>query len=140
MIVIAVLGILAALAIPNFASYMERAKIARAQSDLDMIAQAILLYEIDTGRWPGNQDPAVVKGLLAAGGTFPANNEVSDLTPYLVPNYLPSMPKDPWGNNYFFDTDYTTLDGRRHVVVGSGGPNKSGINVYDADNVIKIIY
>ena len=49
--------------------------------------------------------------------------------------YIQSVPLDPWGKNYFFDT-YYDINGTNYVVVGSFGPNKVGPNLYDADDVI----
>jgi len=52
--------------------------------------------------------------------------------------YIGLIPLDPWGNNYFFDTDYT-VDGNLRVVVGSYGPNGVGLNLYDSDDIIRIM-
>jgi len=52
--------------------------------------------------------------------------------------YLANVPRDPWGNNYFFDNDYT-INQQNVVAIGSFGPNGVGPNNYDADNIILII-
>ena len=67
-------------------------------------------------------------GLLATNDDFP------DWTG----PYLDEMPVDPWGNDYFFDPDYR-IDGVKQMVIGSSGPNGSGLNVYDEDNIIIIL-
>ncbi len=146
MIVIAVIGILAAIAIPNFMAYRERAKIARAQSELKTFQTALIILQLDTNMWPNNIDDAGIAdgtcdsgeigdlrdpdvGLLATNGNFPD---------WAGP-YLDEIPEDPWGNDYFFDPDYR-IDGVKHMVIGSSGPNGSGLNVYDEDNIVIIIY
>jgi general secretion pathway protein G len=147
LIVISIIGILSAIAVPAFHKYIERGRIAKARGDIDMIHKAIILLELDTGLWPGGQPPATV---FSGGGGTP--NEVWDLSTAAAglvaggssfPNwkgpYMPSIPKDPWGNNYFFDSDYT-VNGKKRVVIGSFGPNGVGPNVYDSDDVIKIIW
>jgi hypothetical protein len=48
--------------------------------------------------------------------------------------YLANVPRDPWGNNYFFDNDYT-INQQNVVAIGSFGPNRVGPNNYDADNL-----
>ena len=144
MIVIAIIGILAAIALIVSSSYATRAKVAEATCDLDMIYKAMVLLETDTGEWPGHQ----TIGEVNKGG----GNEVWDLSvgaaglvntdgnfPGWEGPYLPSVPKDPWGNDYFLDTDYQ-IGGVDYLVLGSFGPNGVGQNVYDDDDVIKIIH
>ena len=144
MIVIAIIGILAAIALIGSSSYHTKAKVAEATSDLDTIYKAMILLESDTGQWPGHQTVSQInKG---------AGNEVWDLSvgaaglvitdgnfPDWDGPYLPSVPKDPWGNDYFLDTDYE-INGVDYLVLGSFGPNGVGQNLYDDDDVIKIIH
>lgn len=49
--------------------------------------------------------------------------------------YMPTVSKDPWGRDYFFDPDYH-IEGNKYSVVGSFGPNGIGPNVYDSDDII----
>jgi hypothetical protein len=59
------------------------------------------------------------------------------------------IPEDIWGNNYWFDLDYHCYqenpgceglpDDTQVTVVYSPGPNGSDRNVYDNDNIIKIL-
>jgi general secretion pathway protein G len=145
MIVIAIIGILAAIALIVSSSYHTRAKVAEATSDLDMIYKAMILLESDTGQWPGHK---TISQLEQGVG----NNEIWDLSvkkaglvdtdgnfPGWSGPYLPSMPKDPWGNNYFLDTDYQ-INTVNQIVLGSFGPNGEGPNDYDDDDVIKILH
>ena len=137
MIVIAIIAILAAIAIPQFSAYREKAKVADATSDLKEIQLVIELLASDTEKWPGpnevgetaNQEVwdlnAANAGLVTTNGAFPG---------WKGP-YIASVPKDPWGNNYFFDPDYK-ISGVDYAVVGSFGPNGVGPNQYDSDNVI----
>jgi prepilin-type N-terminal cleavage/methylation domain-containing protein len=141
--VTSVIGILAAIASLSGNTYKEKAKIARAQAEIDRIHKAIVLLELDTGLWPGHQKP----GVSTSG-----SNEVWDLAACsagLLCNdggysnwngpYLTSISKDPWGMDYFLDTDYLT-QGKNRAVLGSFGPNKAGKNMYDSDDVIRVIY
>lgn len=138
MIVIAIIGIIAAIAIPAMSSYTEKAKIAQAVSDLDRIYKAMVLLEVDTEEWPGGVSPGsgnevwdlttASAGLLANDGSF---------SNWAGP-YIDDIPKDPWGHDYFLDTDYD-VDGVDRAVLGSFGPNGVGQNVYDDDDVIKVI-
>jgi hypothetical protein len=55
---------------------------------------------------------------------------------------LKVIPNDPWGHPYFFDTDYDidpTAAVQNAVVIGSYGPNGRGLNLYDSDDIYKIL-
>ena len=139
LVTIAIVGILAAIAIPAYSNYREMAKIAEAKSDLKTIRLAIEILAADTEKWPNQRDVgdaggleawnlnAAAAGLSATDGSYPDWNGP----------YIQSVQQDPWGQNYFFDNDYD-INGTSYVVIGSFGPNKVGPNVYDADDVILV--
>jgi len=52
---------------------------------------------------------------------------------------MKSIPQDPWGNNYFFDTDYDVNGVGTRAVVGSYGPNGVGNNLYDSDDIYYVV-
>lgn len=54
LIVVAIIGILAAIAVPNFLNAQVRAKVARAQSDLRAISTAVEMYSLDNNEPPPN--------------------------------------------------------------------------------------
>ena len=51
LIVVAIIGILAAIAVPNFMNARKRAKIARVQGDFSALANALETYRLDNGRY-----------------------------------------------------------------------------------------
>ena len=144
MIVIAIVAILAAIAIPNFIKYREKAKIADAEAELTTIQFIIMDMALDTGMWPGGKTAGVhipqgsgdehedlslaAMGLTATDGTYPN---------WRGPYYDGPF-KDGWGNNYFFDEDYE-LNGTTVAAIGSYGPNGVGRNQYDDDDIVLII-
>jgi type IV pilus assembly protein PilA len=75
MIVVAIIGILAAVAIPAYQDYVVKAKLAKVQSTLDPLKTAMALYLQEQGDLPGTADAWVSLGLNATGPTRP--NEVS---------------------------------------------------------------
>jgi type II secretory pathway pseudopilin PulG len=137
---IGIVAVLAAIAIPTYSSYKEDAMIARANEELKKIEVAIVTLATDTARWPGAIPIGVVAnaetwdlnassaGIVATDGSFPSWNGP----------YFPSVPQDPWGNNYFFDPDYD-IGGTDFVVLGSFGPNGVGPNLYDSDDVLIVL-
>jgi type IV pilus assembly protein PilA len=146
MVAIAICGVLAAIAVPNYLKYRQKGLIGAATGDLKMIQRKIQDLGHDTGFWP-DRNPA---GVAVPSGTH--GNEIWDLSdpnagltangggffPDWQGPYLTSTFQDPWGRNYFFDSDYN-LDGRTVAAVGSFGPNGCCPNTYDDDDIILII-
>lgn len=145
MIVIAIVGILAAIAIPNFISYREKAMIAQAKAELKAIQLAIQDLALDTGFFPSKDNTKNVYGKIT--GDIEINNLSEDAAGLMATDgkypgwdgpYLTTTPIDPWGRNYFLDHDFE-INGENHVVIGSLGPNGGEINDYDDDDKILII-
>jgi type II secretion system protein G len=76
MIVVAIIGILAAIAIPLYANVQTRARIAKAQADTRTLASAVSMYNAHMGALPaalGDLSTAAVNGLNQSAGPFMAN-------------------------------------------------------------------
>lgn len=136
MIVVLIIGVLVAVAIPAIAKSRDTARAEQAKADLQILSNAILQLAWDTGKWPGGADRNVSSSdetwdlTTAAAGLLSATNSfVGWKGPYLA-----KIPLDPWGSKYFFDPDYR-ISGVNRVVVGSFGPNKAGPNYYDEDDI-----
>ena len=91
MLVVIIIGALAAMIVPRLAGRSEQAKVAVAKADLSNIATALKLYELDNGGFP-----TTAQGLAAL-------RERSTSVP--VPKnwngpYLEKDPVDAWGNVY----------------------------------------
>lgn len=97
LIVVAIIGILAAIAIPNLLTAMQRAKQKRTMADMRTIATAWEARATDTNKYNAAaaacDAPTVVIG-------------VDSLNTYLAPTYVKSFPqKDGWGNGWLFNMD-----------------------------------
>jgi type II secretion system protein G len=140
MIVIAIIGILAAIAIPSYIKHREKGVIARATGDLKKIQRVVQDLGHDTGKWPtGNK-----AGVAGSGDEI---WDLSDPAAGLTANpgwtgwqgpYLTETFQDPWGMNYFFDEDYDP-GGIDVTVVGSFGPDKCCPMSYGGDDIFLII-
>ena len=76
MIVVAIIGILAAIAIPLYANVQTRARIAKAQADTRTLASAVSMYNAHMGSLPAglaNLTTAAVNGLNQSAGPFMAS-------------------------------------------------------------------
>jgi general secretion pathway protein G len=92
MVVIAILGILAALIVPKIMSRPDEARRVAAKQDIGSIMQALNLYRLDNGRYP-TQDQGL-PALVQKPSTDPVPNNWKD------GGYLEKLPNDPWGHPY----------------------------------------
>ena len=79
-IVVAIIGVLAAVAVPNLVGFTDDAKVARIQSDLSAISTATEVYYTKNGAYPGSVAALVEAGLLKSEPKPPAGKEGSAAT------------------------------------------------------------
>ena len=92
MVVIVILGVLAALIVPKVMGRPDEARIVAAKQDIAALSQALKLYRLDNRRYPTTE-----QGLQALV-TKPSLAPVPDN--WKTGGYLEKLPKDPWGNPY----------------------------------------
>ncbi|PIR92603.1 hypothetical protein COU01_00845 [Candidatus Falkowbacteria bacterium CG10_big_fil_rev_8_21_14_0_10_44_15] len=85
LIVVAIVGILAAIAVPNFVNALVRAKIARVQGDLSSIATALAMYHADSNNYPLSVD-------VQTGAILPHTLRLKPLTTPTA--YMAMLPPD----------------------------------------------
>ena len=73
-VVLAIIAVLAAVLTPMVTGYLDQARIVRAQADTRTIADAIKLYNRDTGRWPIYDNSTDNSSDTAAGGKADVGN------------------------------------------------------------------
>jgi len=91
LIVVAIIGVLAAIAVPNFLNAQMRAKVARAQSDMKTIGTALEMYNMDNGAYPTWRWARV-----AGSGDFFHPNVIRFYRLTTPVSYLSSIPNDPF--------------------------------------------
>jgi len=131
----------------------ERGRRMEARAAVEYIYNAIVRLEMDTGKWPGHKTPSKKECNVNDNEICPdgCSYRLSDCRTGLICNSDPSYNyadwrgpyvvrslKDPWENEYFFDTDYYT-ENECVVAIGSYGPNGVGLDQYDEDDVIYIV-
>lgn len=148
LVVIAIIGILASVVLASVNSARENARKTKARAMTKQIRTAIALLEGDSAEWPGHKSIEDIESGASGNEMWDLSAPEAGLvsTDGLFGNwagpYISVIPADPWGNDYFFDTDYDVDSGAGEqwgVVVGSFGPNGVGQNVYDGDNIYEII-
>lgn len=92
MLVLVILGTLAAIVVPKFSGRAEKAKITAARTDISSIELAMSMYEVENGKYPTTED-----GLIALVENL--DNKMDWGGPYLEKG----IPIDPWGNDYIYE-------------------------------------
>ena len=107
LIVVAIIGILAAIAIPNLLTAMQRSKQKRTMADIRSIATAWEAYAVDNNKY------------TAAGYTTLATSvSYGSLSGKLSPSYIKNLPQnDGWGAAY---TYYTDAPGQEYQIISLG--------------------
>lgn len=92
MVVVVILGILAAVVVPRIMDRPDDARIARVKQDIRAIEAALNLYKLDNFYYPTTQ-----QGIEALVSPPSGEPQAKNWKPG---GYIGQMPKDPWGNPY----------------------------------------
>ena len=90
MVVLVIIGVLAALIVPNMLDRADDARVTAARTDVNNLMQALKLYKLDNQRYPTGEQG--LQALLTRPTAGPA-----------APNWKPyveKLPNDPWGRPY----------------------------------------
>ena len=116
MVVVVIMGILAALVVPNLMNRPDQARAVKAKQDILAIENALELYRLDNGFYPTEE-----QGLEA----LVVQPDIEPI-PLNWRNYLKSLPKDPWNHVYHYQNpgEHTEID---IFSEGAQGENKKAI-------------
>lgn len=89
LLVMVILVVLAAVVVPKFAGRSEQARVTAAKTDISNMETALDAFEIDTGRYPTNEE-----GLIALV------EEPANVKNWKGPYLKKAIQNDPWGNPY----------------------------------------
>src|SRR5450830_2090822 len=92
MVVLVIIGVLAALIVPNVIERADDARVTAARTDINNLMQALKLYRLDNQRYPTAE-----QGLQA----LVTRPTVGPAAPNWKP-YLDQLPNDPWGRAYVY--------------------------------------
>lgn len=120
MVVLVIIGVLAALIVPNVLDRADDARVTAAKTDIANINQALKLYRLDNQRYPTAEQG--LQALVVKPTTGPA--------PQNWKPYLEKLPNDPWGNPY----QYLTPGVKGPIdIMSLGADGKAGGEGKDAD-------
>ncbi len=90
MVVIVILGVLAAIAVPRIMSKPDEARVKAAQTEIAQLLQALDLYRLDNQRYPSTEQGLAALARMPTVEPVPTNWKA----------YLKQPPVDPWGRPY----------------------------------------
>jgi general secretion pathway protein G len=94
MVVVVILGILAAVVVPIVLDRPQKAKVERTKLDIQSIETALGLFKLDNGFYPSTEQGLEALVNEPTSGRIPKN--------WKEGGYLKSRPLDPWGNPYAY--------------------------------------
>lgn len=95
MVVVVILGILAALVVPTIMSRPDQAKGTVARTDVKAIGSALEMYRLDNGFYPSTEQGLDALAEEPSGSPEPRR--------WNQDGYLPKVPVDPWGHSYQYE-------------------------------------
>ena len=111
MVVMVIIGLLAATVVPKFFGQVDKAMQQDAQAQIELLGQALALYRLEKHKYPTSDE-----GLDA------------------IKSYLKkSIPKDPWGNDFIYESP--GKEGRGYDLISYGADNAEGGEGTDLDIV-----
>jgi general secretion pathway protein G len=92
MVVVVILGILAAMVVPKIISRPDEARVIAARQDISSLMQALKLYRLDNQRYPLTEQGLQALTTKPTVAPLPVN--------WKTDGYVERLPKDPWGKPY----------------------------------------
>lgn len=122
MVVVVIMGILAALVVPKMMGRTDDARILAAKQDIATIMQGLKLYRLDNQRYPTTGQGLQALMTMPTSSPVPGN--------WKVGGYLERLSKDPWGNSYQYQSpgSHGEID-----VFSMGADGQAGGTGNDAD-------
>lgn len=124
MVVVVIIGLLAAFIVPQVIGQVDQARITKVKGDLQAIETALAMYRLDTARYPTTD-----LGLIALVKK-PDDPTVRNWRPG---GYIAKVSKDPWGNEYRYA--YPGTRGLEYDLYSVGPDGQEGTEESDKDNI-----
>jgi general secretion pathway protein G len=122
MVVVIIIGLLAAVIVPNVISKVDEARITKAKSDIQALETALTMFRLDNSKYPTTEQG------LAALVTQPTDPTIKHWRPG---GYIQRVSKDPWGNDYQYVLPGT--HGKEYDLFSMGADGQPGGEGNDAD-------
>ena len=122
MVVVVIIGLLAAVIVPTVISRVDDARIAKAKQDIQALEAALLQFRLDNSKYPTTEQG------LAALSTAPTDPSIRHWRPG---GYIQRISKDPWGFDYHYENPGT--HGKEFDLYSLGSDDQPGGEGTSAD-------
>ncbi|HVY83389.1 MAG TPA: type II secretion system major pseudopilin GspG [Steroidobacteraceae bacterium] len=122
MVVVVIIGLLAAVIVPQVVDKVDQARVTKAKQDIASLETALTMYRLDNSKYPTTDQG------LAALVTQPTDPSIRHWRPG---GYIKRISKDPWGNDYQYV--YPGTHGGEYDLYSLGADNQPGGDGTDAD-------
>lgn len=122
MVVVIIIGLLAAFIVPQIMGRVDDARVAKAKQDIQSLETALTMYRLDNSKYPTSEQG------LAALVTQPTDPSIKHWRPG---GYLQRVSKDPWGNEYQYANP--GAHGKEYDLFSMGADGAPGGEGIDAD-------
>jgi general secretion pathway protein G len=122
MVVVVIIGLLAAVIVPQVVGQVEKARLSKAAQDINSIETALTMFKLDNSKYPGTD-----QGLQALV-VQPTDPSIRHWKPG---GYVKRVSKDPWGNDYQYV--YPGTHGGEYDLFSLGADGQPGGDGENAD-------
>lgn len=122
MVVVVIIGLLAAVIVPTVISKVDEARVAKAKQDIQSLETALTMFRLDNSKYPTTEEG------LAALVTQPTDPSIKHWKPG---GYIERISKDPWGNDYQYV--YPGTHGKEYDLYSLGADGQPGGDGINAD-------
>ena len=122
MVVVIIIGLLAAVIVPNVIHNVETARVTKVKQDIQGLETALAMFQLDNSKFPTTEQG------LAALVQRPTDPSISH---WREGGYLDRVSKDPWGNDYHYE--YPGTHGKKYDLYSLGADAQPGGEGVDAD-------
>lgn len=121
MVVVVIIGVLAAIVVPQYLAYADKARAKATAGQINIIQGALGMYKLDSGAYPSSSEglQGLVQKPASYKGAWPKDG------------YMPSVPKDGWANDFLYVCPGSA--GKSFDIISYGAVGKEGGEDVDAD-------
>lgn len=125
MVVVVILGILAAAVVPKIMSRPEQARIEKSKHDIGALESALNIYKLDNYQYPSTDQGLESLVTKPSGAPQPRN--------YKKGGYIKKLNNDPWGNEYLYLYPGTHTDLDLYSLGPDGQPSDDDIGNWNIE-------